>query len=167
MVGWCFLARELRNKVPLHHVLSIFPASTWFCNGKERLPSWVHSFIHNVHLVNIHWASATWGFPGGSVVKNLPSNAGDAGSIPGSGRSPGEGNGNPLQYSCLGNPMDRGVGGFQSMGSQKSVLCRLVVSSDSVTTTSTTCLTLLGTGESVVSKGSHRPFSSGAKSLVM
>ena len=39
------------------------------------------------------------GFPGGSVVKNLPSNAGDAGSVPGSGRSPGEGNGNLLQYS--------------------------------------------------------------------
>ena len=47
-----------------------------------------------------------WGFPGGSVVKNLPANAGDGGSIPGSGRSPGEGNGNPLQYSCLGNSMD-------------------------------------------------------------
>ena len=43
------------------------------------------------------------------MVKNLPANAGDEGSIPGSGRSPGEGNGNPLQYSCLGNPMDRGA----------------------------------------------------------
>ena len=41
------------------------------------------------------------GFPGGSVVKNLPVNAGDSGSIPGLGRSPAEGNGNPLQYSCL------------------------------------------------------------------
>ena len=40
--------------------------------------------------------------------KNLPVNAGDMGSIPGSGRSPGEGNGNPLQYSCLESPMDRG-----------------------------------------------------------
>ena len=48
-----------------------------------------------------------WGFPGGSVVKNPPANAGDVGLIPGSGRSPGEGNGNPLPYSCLGNPMDR------------------------------------------------------------
>ena len=47
------------------------------------------------------------GFLGGSVVKNLPANAGDAGSIPGMGKSPGEGNGNPLQYSCLGNPIDR------------------------------------------------------------
>ena len=49
------------------------------------------------------------GFPCGSVVKNLLANAGDAGSIPGSGRSHGEGNGNPLQYSYLGNPMDRRV----------------------------------------------------------
>ena len=45
--------------------------------------------------------------PGGSVIKNPPVNAGDPGSIPGSKRSPGEGNGNPLQYSCLGNPMDK------------------------------------------------------------
>ena len=45
------------------------------------------------------------GFPGGSVVKNLPASAGDVGSIPESGRSPGGGNGNALQYSCLGNPM--------------------------------------------------------------
>ena len=43
------------------------------------------------------------------MVKNLPANAEDVGLIPGSGRSPGEGNGNPLQYSCLGNPMDRGA----------------------------------------------------------
>jgi len=49
------------------------------------------------------------GFPGGSVVKNPPVSVGDAGSIPGSGRSPGEGNGNPLQYSYPGNPMDRGA----------------------------------------------------------
>ena len=48
------------------------------------------------------------GFLGGSVVKNPPVNAGDVGSIPGSGRSPGEGNGGPLQYSCLGNPLGRG-----------------------------------------------------------
>ena len=47
------------------------------------------------------------GFPGDSVVKNLPVSAGDMGSISGLGRSLGEGNGNPLQYSCLGNPMDR------------------------------------------------------------
>ena len=49
------------------------------------------------------------GFPGGSVVKNPTAIAGDAGLIPESGRSPGEGNGNTLQCSCLGNPRDRGA----------------------------------------------------------
>ena len=48
-------------------------------------------------------------FPGGSVVKNPPANAGHSGLIPGLERSPGEGNGNPLQYSCLENLMDRGA----------------------------------------------------------
>ena len=49
------------------------------------------------------------GFPGGSEFKAFACKAGDPGSTPGSGRSPGEGNGNPLQYSCLENPMDRGA----------------------------------------------------------
>ena len=52
--------------------------------------------------------SITPGFPGGSEVKVSACNAGDLGSIPGSGRTPGEGNGNLLQYSCLENPMDGG-----------------------------------------------------------
>ena len=65
------------------------------------------SFYH--HLMGFCGASATHGFPGGSVVKNTPANAGDVDSMPGSGRGPGEGNGNPLQYSCLGNPMERGA----------------------------------------------------------
>ena len=50
------------------------------------------------------------------MVKNPPAYAGDAGSIPGLGRSPGEGNGNPLQYSCLKNPWTEEPGGFQSIG---------------------------------------------------
>ena len=49
------------------------------------------------------------GFPGGSEIKASACNVGDLGSIPGSGRSPGEGNGNPLQYSCLENPMNGGA----------------------------------------------------------
>ena len=57
--------------------------------------------------INIHFPT-TGGLPGGSVVKNPPVNAGDAGLIPGLGKSPGGGSGNPLQYYCLGNPMDRG-----------------------------------------------------------
>ena len=50
------------------------------------------------------WASLV-----AQIVKNQPANEGDKGLIPGSGRSPGEGSGNPLQYSCLGNPIDRGA----------------------------------------------------------
>ena len=49
------------------------------------------------------------GFSDGSMVKNPPANVGDTGLIPRSGRSPGEGSGIPLQYSCLGNAMDRGA----------------------------------------------------------
>ena len=57
------------------------------------------------------------GFPGSSDSKESGYNAGDPGSIPGLGRSPGEGNGNPLQYSCLENSM--GIGDWQSVGSQR------------------------------------------------
>ena len=63
------------------------------------------------------------GSPGGVVVKNLLANAGntgDAGSIPGLGRSPGEGNGNPFLYSCLENPMDRGAWRARVHGVAKS-----------------------------------------------
>ena len=66
-----------------------------------RVPAW--------HGGNRSGNRVCWGYPGGSVVKNPPANAGDAGLIPGSGRSPGEENGNPLQYFCLKNPMDRGA----------------------------------------------------------
>ena len=68
-------------------------------------------------MIQLHY-----GFFGVIIVKNLPANAGDAKDmslIPRSGRSPGEGNGNPLQYSCLENPMDGGACGLQSMGSQR------------------------------------------------
>ena len=63
-------------------------------------------------------------------------NVGDLVSIPGSGRSPGEGNGNPLQYSCLGNPWTEEPGGLQSMGSQRvghehSFMCLLAISMSS------------------------------------
>ena len=65
----------------------------------------MHIQVRNRHLGVITGID----FLGGWVVKNQPASAGDAGSIPGSGRSLGEGNGNPLQYYCLGNPMDRGA----------------------------------------------------------
>ena len=62
-----------------------------------------------ISLSNVCADQGIWSFPGGSVVKNPPANAGDTGSIPGSGRSLGVEIGYPLQYSCLGNPMDRGA----------------------------------------------------------
>ena len=65
------------------------------------------------------------GFPGGSVVTNPPAHAVHAGLIPGLGRSPGEGNGNPLQYSCLGNPMNRGAWQATAHGSCKRLRCDL------------------------------------------
>ena len=76
----------------------------------------------NSHLIKsrperkFHFLLIFKGFPGSSVVENLPANSGDMGLIPGLERSPGEGNGNPLQYPWLGNPMDRGL---PSMGLQR------------------------------------------------
>ena len=64
------------------------------------------------------------GFPGSSVVKNPPAKAGDVGLIPSRGRSPGEGNDNPPQYSCLGNSSTVEPGGLQSIGLQSQTgLC--------------------------------------------
>ena len=63
--------------------------------------------INKLQCISLFGFLLKQGFPGGTVIKNLPANAGGTGSIPGLGRSPGEGNGTPHQYSCLGNPMDR------------------------------------------------------------
>ena len=65
--------------------------------------------IFQESMSSTFWFKLVWGFPHSSVSKESASNAGDLGSIPRSGRSLGEGNGNPLQYSCLENPMDRGA----------------------------------------------------------
>ena len=67
----------------------------------------------------INLLSRYMGFAGGSVVNNLPANAEEVGSIPGLGRSLGEGNGNLLWYSCLRNPMDGGTGQAQSIRLQR------------------------------------------------
>ena len=74
-----------------------------------------HDVIYQLYL-NKKWGKCfygglggLWGFPGGLEVKAFAWNAGNPGWIPGSGRSPGEGNGNPLQYSCLENPMEGGA----------------------------------------------------------
>ena len=67
--------------------------------------------------IYIHIHIFPGGFPDGSDSKESACNVGDPGLIPGAGRFPGEGHGNPLQYSCLENPIDRGA--WQSMGSQR------------------------------------------------
>ena len=70
---------------------------------------WNWQFSGNTHLSPPPESVQDGGFPGGLVVKNLPASAGDSGSVPESGRPPGDGNDNPIQYSCLGNSMDRGA----------------------------------------------------------
>ena len=69
------------------------------------------TYSHQMNVEFIYVKSILYsenrGFPNSSVVKNPPANIGDTDLMPGLGRSPGEGNGHPFQYSCLGNPMDR------------------------------------------------------------
>ena len=83
------------------HIFSLFLLlATW----QPGIETWA---LRSTVLTTAAWGNSF--FPGGSEVKASACNAGDLGSIPGWGRSPGEGNDNPLQYSCLGNPMDRGA----------------------------------------------------------
>ena len=78
------------------------------------------SAVHwNESAICIHISPPSWGFPGGADGKESARNAGELGSIPGSGRSPGEGNGNPLQYYCLENSMAEECGMLQSTGAQR------------------------------------------------
>ena len=82
--------------------------------------------VHNVFKFCLRNLLRTVGFPSGTVVKNLPASAGNKrvmGVIPGSRRSPGLGNGNPLQYSCLENSMDRGAWQATVHGVVKTQLC--------------------------------------------
>ena len=87
--------------LPIPHSLYYYHLDCCFCLADKSCPT----------LYTI--------FPGGSEVKVSASTTGDLGSIPGSGRSPGEGNGNPLQYSCLENPMDGGAWWATVHGSQR------------------------------------------------
>ena len=73
-------------------------------------------------MLFVIWFTLPRGFPGGSEVKASAYDEGNLGSIPGSGRSPGEGNGNPFQYSCLENPMDRGAWWATVHGVAKSLV---------------------------------------------
>ena len=82
------------------------------CQLMHGFPSFVFSQVQNSKVdasASRSFFGFLYGFPGGSAGKASACRAGDLGSIPGLGRPPGEGNGNPLQYSCLKNPMDRGA----------------------------------------------------------
>ena len=99
----------------LHHLPELAQTHAHWVGDATQLSRSLSSpsspaFNLSQHLVLFQWVSLV--NPGGSVVKNPTAHAGDirdAGSIPGLGRRPGEGNGNPLQYSCLENSMDRGA----------------------------------------------------------
>ena len=93
---------------------SAYPAQSW----ERRLK--LESLYYLISKQNIK-LQLFEGFSGGSVAKNLPANAGDSGSILWSGRSSGEGNGNLLQYYCLGNPVDRGTWWATVHGTEKQL----------------------------------------------
>ena len=97
------LAQRLSQPTTEKGVVKTHP---WLC--KNELMTWLGRCKYRPRLL-ILVIHGGLGFPGGSVVKNLPANAGDSGLIPGSERSPGVGNGNLVLYSCLENPMDRGA----------------------------------------------------------
>ena len=86
----------------------------WFFHGSISLKS--SSMQLKIYLLRIYFID----FPGGSDCKESACHAGDLGLIPGSGRSPGEGKGNPLQYSCLEKAMDRGAWGATVLGITKN-----------------------------------------------
>ena len=127
----CFVAIYDWNHIDVGEVqfLPLLPRGTWsksldlfksqFCICKTDIPiaptlkdgcedNVIICLAHSKHPVLLVEVGRR-GFPDGSVVKNLPANGGDSGSIPGLGSSPGGGNGNPLQYSCLENSTDRGA----------------------------------------------------------
>ena len=92
---------------PLNFTRNIFKYAS---NFMKKICFWRQNYWDFVSVITkLHLSIEFQGFPGGSVDKESACNAGDLGLISESGRSPGEGNGNQLQYSCLGNPMDRGA----------------------------------------------------------
>ena len=105
---WDEEARPLFEAVPFCTVLPLTSSDPLplRVGQPEHLVSVPVTVYSNHHT---HSSSKHSGLPWRLYGKGSASNAGDRGSIPGAGRSPGEGNGNPLQYSCLGNPMDRGA----------------------------------------------------------
>ena len=109
----CGTLGKLQRFSSLGYLICKMGAAATAPQGCCEDPRWC--LAHNRPLVNNRW-----GFSGGSVVKNLSTSAGDVGSTPGQEDPPGEGNGYPLQYSCLGNPMDRAAWRATSHGVAKS-----------------------------------------------
>ena len=90
--------------------------SVWL---QRKVVSWLPSSHNDGHMADTVKYPLNWGFAGGSDGEESAWSAGDLGLIPGLGRSPGERNGNPLQYSCLENPMDKGAWRVTVLGSQR------------------------------------------------
>ena len=110
---------------------SLFCRILWGCKELD-MTEWLNWSPQN-HVMKAFYTNKYWFlciinfnsqyvliYKSSSAIKNPPANAGDIGSLPGLGRYPGEGSGNPLQYSCLGNPMDRGSWGVTVYGITKS-----------------------------------------------
>ena len=108
---WVTDGHITKSEPTWYRIVAEAPAQEQFLLFQERTlgTSPVVQWLRIHLLMQSMWVWALLGKPGGSDSKESACNAGDLGSIPGSGRSPGEGNGNPFQYSCLGNPMDRGA----------------------------------------------------------
>ena len=101
------LCRPLLLLPSVFSSIKVFSNESVLCIRCQSIGPWASASVLPMNIQD--WFPLQYSFPGGSEVKVSASNARDLGLIPGSGRSPGEGNGNPLQYSCVENPMDGGA----------------------------------------------------------
>ena len=113
-----FVLLPMRRASSLEKTLMLGEIESKRRKGQQKM-RWLGSITDSMDM-NFSKFREIGGFPGGSDGKESACNAGHPGLILGSGRSPGQGTGNRLQYSCLGNPMDRGAWWAQSMGWQKN-----------------------------------------------
>ena len=114
------LGRSWRNQLWINKIQGFFSPSTTILFHLNMQSTIEKRFQAIYHISNLSFSKYVLGFPGGTVVKNSNASARDAGLIPGSRRYPGVENGNPFQYSCLGNAMDRGAWRATVHGDAKS-----------------------------------------------